>query len=140
MKQVFLITISIFALVACKKEKNDGTITKVGFYYEDVNIVEGEKPNTYNLYIDDVFKGKINILKEEPSNQSLLYFETLDSKRHEIDVKDNNGKYLSSSYIHVQKSKMGSGSGKNNKKVDGVNASKFTINPASEYAIFAAYK
>jgi hypothetical protein len=114
-----ILFLALFSLWACKKS-DDGTRTKVGFYSMDSTAVE----SSLSLFVDNEFKGKLPIRKNEPTcGDSTLLFIVLDGKKHQLDVKNDNGDFKNSEYIEITATKCGAGSGKNHKHVDGRNGS-----------------
>ncbi|MDI1234480.1 MAG: hypothetical protein PSX81_09375 [bacterium] len=126
-KSLFLLIVAgILVLTSCNK-KDDGTRTKIGFYFSDTTSKSTE-PQSLNLFIDNAFKGKINRLNYEAHcGDSMLLYVTIDSKRHEVDVKNDAGEFINSEYVQIGKNKSSSGSGKNSDKViEGVHGSSFS--------------
>lgn len=136
--KLIILTISLLGIVSCKKEKIDNTITNVGFYFEDKDAKSNE-PKTLNLFIDEVYKGKIYILNEEPSNKNLLLFCELDSKKHDIDIKDESGKFIAAHGFQISKSSSYLGSGKNSNKISGPLGAKNHQKQGEDYHIFASF-
>lgn len=123
-KTIFFSLFLIAAVVACNK-KGDGTTTKVGFYVLDTTSYT--EPKMYDLYVDNVFRGKIHGLKYTAGcGDSMLLYLNLDSKRHEVDVKNAAGEYMNAEYLQITENKCGSGSGKNSHKVSGGHGSSFS--------------
>jgi hypothetical protein len=118
-KYSLILLVALCSLWACKKA-DDGTRTKVGFYSMDSTAVE----SSLSLFVDNEFKGKLPIRRTEPTcGDSTLLFIVLDGKKHELDVKNDNGDFKNSEYIEITATKCGAGSGKNHKHVDGMNGS-----------------
>lgn len=134
-KLLLILTLPIFLFASCNKKES--TLTKVGFYFEDKNAT-GDM--SYDLYIDDKFEGKINVCSDEPTDPSLFLFVTLDSKRHDIDVKDGST-LLTASYLEITKKKTCSGTNKNKTlQVNGNNGFRYRKDSNKDYAVFAAFK
>ncbi len=124
MKKFILILIVATSIVSCDRERDDDdTHTKVGFYMNGSST----ESVRYNLYMDGIFVGKIREVGSEPAcgDSSLLYI-TIDSKKHQMEVKDDAGKLLNAEYLQIGSSKCGSGSGKNSHKVDGAHGSSMS--------------
>lgn len=116
-KVIFLSLIISAALFSCNK-KGDCTSTKVGFYVMDT--ASYPEPKTYDLYVDNVYRGKIHGLKYTAGcGDSMLLYLTLDSKRHEVDVRNGAGELVNAEYLQLTETKCSSGSGKNSGKVSG---------------------
>ena len=121
--------------LSCNKIEN--TYKRVGFYCE---AKQTASDLSYDLYIDDQYQGKINVLAGEPEDTSLLLFTMLDSKQHIIDVKSN-GKLLNATYLQVTKNKVSSGTNRaKTLHVSGVNGWKCHSVPNKSYMIYAAFK
>lgn len=132
-----LVSITLFS---CKK-RDDKTLTKVGFYLDDNKMINSEV-TPYKLFIDDEYKGEIYALDYVPneSDTKVLYY-TLDSKKHDIDLKNDKGEYLSTGYLQIEKNSFRSGSCKDQKKVvEGINGSSVSKKTENQYALYAFMK
>lgn len=127
--------LSLLAFFSCNK-MNDH-YTRVGFYFE-ANHAKADQ--SYDLYIDDRYEGKIRVLNAEPSDSAMLFFKVLDSKRHYIDIKCN-GVLLSANYLEIKPNQVKSGTNLNkSQQVSGVNGFRCRKDDNKSYMIYAAFK
>lgn len=142
MKQLIIIcsTLVAITLFSCKKAV-DKTTTKVGFYLADSSMQNNET-TLYQLFIDDEYKGKIYALNYEPTEtDAKVLFYTIDSKKHDIDLKNNKGEYLSTGYLQIDKNSLSAGTGGDRKKVvEGLNGSSVNQKTENKYALYAFMK
>ncbi len=83
---------------SCQKPKN--TQTRVGFYVLKPNYKQTNDGSEYDLYIDQQYRGKLQVSLTETTDGALFNFQTLDTKRHLIEVQKNNTK-VSSTYLQI---------------------------------------
>jgi|GEM_PF-5926990 len=142
MKNIILLSaVALLITLASCQKTIDHTKTKVGFYLNDKGISFNEQ-TPYQLYIDDEYKGKIYALDYEPTDtDSKVLFYTLDSKKHEIDLKNEKGEYISTGYLQIETNKTACGAGYNKKKpVEGINGSTYNKKTENAYALYAFMK
>ncbi len=139
MKKICLVLVTTFVLLnSCSINDDDSLLTKVGFYYKD-SKASNEEVKTLNLFVDNEFKGKIGVFKEVPEER-FLHFENLDSKTHQIDVKDDKGNYLTASYLYFKENSSGIGGGENANKVNGPCGFSVDLSADKNYYIAASFK
>lgn len=100
--------VAIGYLSACNKQ--DLTITKVGFYVLNPNYTQGQDEYDYNLYIDQQYQGKLKVSTTETDDSTLMNFQTLDATKHIIEVQKGTT-LVSSTYIQIGKCQTKSGTG-----------------------------
>ena len=117
-KNIFLFALGTILFTSCCKE-NEPSTHKVGFYYMDTTSKNEEKAS-YQLFIDNVYKGDLKALSAAPAcgDASLLYC-NLDESKHDVEVKNAKGEYVNSEYLQITKCKTKSGTGINSDKVIG---------------------
>ncbi|MCC7030609.1 MAG: hypothetical protein IT257_09905 [Chitinophagaceae bacterium] len=132
-KLLFLFCLPAVLFLSCNKKNR--TYTRVGFYVED-KTASGDV--AYDLYIDERYEGKVQVLSAPPADTAFLLFKVLDDSRHEITVRNGN-LYLNASYLEITKHKTSSGSSKcNGQKVSGINGWKYVKDADKSYGVFAA--
>jgi hypothetical protein len=100
--------VAIGLLSACNKQ--DLTITKVGFYVLNPTYTQGQEEFDYNLYIDQQYRGKLKVSNTETDDSTLMNFQTLDATKHIIKVQKGNT-LVSSTYLQIGKCQTKSGTG-----------------------------
>lgn len=100
--------VAIGLLSACNKQ--DLTITKVGFYVLNPTYTQGQDEYDYNLYIDQQYRGKLKVSTTETDDSTLMNFQTLDATKHIIEVQKGTTP-VSSTYIQIGKCQTKSGTG-----------------------------
>lgn len=100
--------VAICFLSACNKQ--DLTITKVGFYVLNPTYTQGQDEYDYNLYIDQQYRGKLKVSTTETDDSTLMNFQTLDATKHIIEVQKGTTP-VSSTYIQIGKCQTKSGTG-----------------------------
>lgn len=106
-KILFIALATILGLCACQKQ--DLTLTKVGFYVIDPAYTSPQDDGyVYHLYIDNQYEGGLKVSATESMDSTLMNFKTLDAKKHIIEVKKQNVK-VSSTYLQIEKCGVKSG-------------------------------
>jgi hypothetical protein len=120
-----LLIASLFLTLVYSACKKDSTMTRIGFYCL-ADSIPG-KEHKFRLFVDDEFKGELLVSDTVlPASSSRLFFLTLNSDKHTVDLKDANGTLLSAHFLRVQKNKVSSGTSTDNgKQIDGINNSSF---------------
>lgn len=128
----FLLLIGFAFLASCKKQ--DLTQTQVGFYVFDTNYLGANDDGGYELYIDQQFKGNLQVSATESSDANLMNMQTLDAKRHVIEVRKNNA-LLSSTYLQI--TGCGGKSGTHALLQGAVNGAKYRKEQGMGFATYA---
>ncbi len=125
---ILLITM-LLSVSSCRKCDKDAT-SKVGFYCLQSSS-PGNPEETYQLFIDDAYRGDVHISGSELScGSGQLLDITMDGRKHQVDLKNREGKYLSAQYLVIQKNKLRNGSTcSDGKKVEGTNGSSVSSTP-----------
>ena len=100
--------VAVGLLSACNKQ--DLTITKVGFYVLNPTYTQGQDEYDYNLYIDQQYRGKLKVSTTETDDSTFMNFQTLDATNHIIEVQKGTTP-VSSTYIQIGKCQTKSGTG-----------------------------
>jgi hypothetical protein len=139
-KNILLLAMGITFFAACKKECNSST-HKVGFYYLDSTAKKGEKP-ARKLFIDNVYKGDLPIVNSSPScGDDILLYCTIDSKKHDLEVRDEKGELINSEYLQVTRNSIRSGSGNScgKKSGSGSNGGTCSSKPGDDCVTFGFF-
>lgn len=104
---LLILFIATGLISSCHKPKN--IQTRVGFYILKPNYQQTNDGSEYDLYIDQQYRGKLQVSLAETTDSTLLNFQTLDTKKHIIEVQINNTK-VSSTYLQISDCKTASGS------------------------------
>ncbi len=104
---LLILFIATGLISSCHKPKN--IQTRVGFYVLKPNYQQTNDGSEYDLYIDQQYRGKLQVSLAETTDSTLFNFQTLDTKRHVIEVQINNTK-VSSTYLQVSECFAATGS------------------------------
>ncbi len=119
MKKIAMLSCILILLgtVSCKKSRENHS-NRIGFYCLSKTLQNSEEK--LKLFIDDVYQGDVNVSDTELTSQSdLLFFMTLDGKKHQVDLKNSKGEYLSANYLQAQENKTEAGSSRDLNKMSG---------------------
>jgi hypothetical protein len=135
-KLLYLLPAIILIIAGCNKS-DENAITRVGFYCQSQSTPDHTE--IYRLFIDDKYICDLRVDDKELScgAEQMKYVE-LNGKEHQVDLKDENDRYLSANYLKVQKNKMETGSSHNpEKQVEGTNGCSFRS--ADDCSVFAFF-
>ncbi len=81
-------------------QKKDPTQTRVGFYVLNADGKHLDDGMEYKLFIDNVYKGTLEVSQFETTDMNLLNYQTLDANKHHIEVKLGDTR-VSSTYLRI---------------------------------------